>query len=89
MKRTTQETSIKARKEIAAKIPTMLDKILDIVGNCGSDGITSDELVTKHGFIIQTASARIRELCEDNQIRKSDKRRKTSSGKTAIVWVKN
>lgn len=89
MKRTTQETSIKARKEIAPKLPTILDKILDIVGSCGSDGITSDELVTKYGYRIQTASARIRELCEANQIRKSDKRRTTSSGKTAIVWVKN
>jgi len=55
--------------------------------NMGDYGATRDELSRALGIKIQTVCARVDELMESGAIRKTERTRRTSSGKPATVLV--
>jgi predicted transcriptional regulator len=78
------DTSRKAAKEIYRETPTIREQVLRcirIFNGMTCDGL-EDHLEMKH----QTISARIWELRNMGLIKDSGRRRKTSSGRDAVVW---
>lgn len=53
----------------------------------GAQGVTSDEVERRTGLRHQTVSARLNELSHQGLVRDSRRRRPTSSGRLARVWV--
>lgn len=80
-----QETSREALKSQKDKAPTDCGAILARLKR-GRTGLTCDELETLLSMSHQTASARLRDLAMRGDILDSGKRRKTRTGRTAIVW---
>lgn len=80
-----QETSRQALKSQKDKAPTDCGAILARLKQRRT-GRTCDELETLLSMSHQTASARLRDLAMRGDIRDSGKRRKTRTGRTAIVW---
>jgi predicted transcriptional regulator len=79
-----QETSREAYDAIQPHAGTLRGKILTSIRHEG--GLTLDEVCWRDGLLHQSASARIRELAQMGEIVDSGKRRKTRSGRNAIVW---
>jgi predicted transcriptional regulator len=67
-------------------LPQSASRILAELQVRGTTGGTCDELEQAMGLSHQTCSARLRELNMKNRIYDSGKRRKTRSGRDAIVW---
>jgi len=65
----------------------MQDIALTLLQVRGTTGLTSDELEGLTGWRHQTASARLRELVLAGLAKDTDRRRLTSSGRTAVVRV--
>jgi Fic family protein len=63
------------------------DQALIHIAGTGPRGLTSDELERMTGWRHQTASARIRELVLKGFVVDSGRRRQTSSGHKAAIWV--
>lgn len=80
-----QETSREALKSQKDKAPTDCGAILARLKQRRT-GLTCDALETLLSMSHQTASARLRDLAMRGDIRDSGKRRKTRTGRTAIVW---
>lgn len=80
-----QETSREALKSQKDKAPTDCGAILARLKR-GRTGLTCDALETLLSMSHQTASARLRDLAMRGDILDSGKRRKTRTGRTAIVW---
>lgn len=78
-------------KEAAASIEGQLGRLEQLVFNAvemaGIYGATCDEIETQLNLSHQTASARIRALAKLGRIADSGNRRKTRSGRNAVVWV--
>lgn len=81
-----QETSREAIKSQKDKAPTDCAAILSQLKRKPT-GLTCDELETLLSMSHQTASARLRDLVMRGDIQDSGKRRKTRTGRTAIVWT--
>ena len=62
------------------------ENIFAFIVASGSNGATCDEVEEATDIPHQTASARIKELCNDEKIHYTDVRRKTRLGKTARVY---
>lgn len=62
-------------------------RVLDAIVDAADDGMTDDELERGLGLRHQTASARRNELAADGWIEDSGRRRPTSSGRDAAVWI--
>ena len=78
-----QATSIEAHDSQKTKAPADASKILAAVGN----GATCDEIEIALGMSHQTASARMRDLSRAKLILDSGAKRKTRTGRNAIVRV--
>lgn len=79
-------TSLIAAHQITSASKTLRDRVLASI--CSSaNGSTDDEIEIALGLRHQTASARRRELVLLGQIYDSGQRRRTSSGRAAVVWV--
>lgn len=77
------DTSEGASESMEGSAATLRASVLRHITSAES---TCDEVEVALGLRHQTASARVRELALMNKIVNSGKRRKTSSGRLAIVW---
>lgn len=82
-----RETSIIAARSVAESADQMRSRVLVAIREAG--GATCDEVEVSLGFRHQTASARIRELQLEGKVYDSGTRRKTRSGRPAVVWVED
>ena len=88
-----QETSLQAKDSQKEKAP--LDKVRVLQGimrECAigggiRQGATCDELESSLMLSHQTTSARVRDLAKGGRIVDSGKRRRTRTGRQAIVWT--
>jgi hypothetical protein len=62
-------------------------RVLEVVAQGGMLGRTCDEVEMLLDMPHQTASARVHELAKRGDIFDSGRKRKTRSGRAAIVWV--
>ena len=84
-------TSKDAAKSMEKRAPIAAAVIYSTIcdwGAPGSRGLTCDEVECIKKISHQTASARIRDLARIGMIVDSGERRKTRSGRNAIVWRK-
>ncbi len=79
-------TSHAAALSIAPHAPPLRLQILKLITNA-ADGLTDDEIEVITGLRHQTASARRRELVLSGHVVNSGARRRTTSGRTATVWI--
>lgn len=80
-----QSTSRDAYESVKPELGPIDYQIVSWIRSTG--GMTSDEIEDKTGFSHQTVSAQIRHLTERGILVKSLLKRKTRSGRAAIVWV--
>ena len=83
------DTSKEAAESIEPSSGTLRAHVLGFIKRRGKRGMTCDELEHASGLTHQTASARINELMKLQAIRDSGKRRRTRSGRNAVVWVQS
>lgn len=81
------DTSIQAAREIMPHTGTLLRHVYDFILSRGSQGATDDEVVKELGMLDSTENARRGELEKINLVFRTDKRRKTRSGRNAIVFI--
>jgi hypothetical protein len=81
-----QSTSISAAAEIAPHAAKLRLAVYQQIICCGQFGATDDEIEVALKLRHQTVSARRRELVLLSQVTDSGRRRKTRSGRSAIVW---
>lgn len=80
-----RDTSVAAAQSIAGGAEQLRARVLAEIATRG--GATCDEVEVALDLRHQTASARVNELAEEGKIADSGARRKTRSGREAIVWV--
>lgn len=81
------DTSEDAADSIEGVSEAMRWQVLRAIRGELGRGMNDDEIERALGMRHQTASARRRELVKEGYVVDSGKRRETSSGRTAIVWV--
>jgi predicted transcriptional regulator len=81
------ETSAAAAESLLGFVGTLREKVLRYVERCGEEGTTDDEIERALSLRHQTASARRRELEQMGLVRATGRKRKTSSGRYAQVYV--
>jgi predicted ArsR family transcriptional regulator len=79
------DTSISAAVQIESSAATLRGDILRAIR--GSDGMTDEELQDFLEMNPSTQRPRRIELVEKGLVRDSSRKRKTRSGRTAVVWV--
>lgn len=79
-----RDTSIQAAASVRTFTPSIRDRVFTFIRAHG--GATSDEVEYELKLSHQTASARIWELRRQSLITDGGKRRRTRSGRNAIVW---
>lgn len=84
---TNAETSLAAHRSIVNRKSVDKADIIDRVRMAGYYGITCEELELKTLMSHQTCSARISELLKGGFLKDSGSRRRTTSGRTARVYV--
>jgi len=82
-----QETSHDAADAIEEKAPSLRVQVFEYVSGRGPIGATDNEIENALDLRHQTASARRRELVIKEMVFDSGFRRKTDSGRGAMVWV--
>lgn len=80
-------TSKAAAVGIAPTSGTLRACVLSFIRGRGVSGATCEEVEHGLGLKHQTASARVRELAQEDLITNSQTCRKTTSGRAAVVWV--
>lgn len=80
------ETSRDAARSVEKSAPRLRQIVLQTIRDA-VDGCTDDEIEIITGLSHQTASARRRELVLSGEIVPNGDRRKTRSGRTAVVHV--
>lgn len=81
------DTSRQAYEAVQPKINDYHAKIIAFIEERDRWGATMDETCAATGMLVQTASARFRELVQWFKIEDSGARRKTRSGKAARVYI--
>jgi len=81
------ETSRQAAAEIATRLSAIQQDILAHLQRSGEHGGTCDELEEAMRLRHQTCGPRLRELALSGAIVDTGMRRKTRSGRRAIVWL--
>lgn len=79
-------TSLEAYDSIQESAPNLRQRVLEVIQSAGESGLTIEEIVNATGIKLQTVCARRNELEKSGQVISSGTRRKTESGRTAIVW---
>ena len=80
------DTQLDALVQIQEHIPRIDTQVLAAI-LLAPDGATCDAIEVEQGLAHQTASSAINRLVSDGHIRDSGARRKTRSGRNAIVYV--
>lgn len=81
------DTSVAAAVAIAPKVPELRARVLAELLQRGRRGATDHELCAALGLIKDTVAPRRTELRDDGLVVDSGRRRRTPSGRSAIVWV--
>ena len=81
------ETSRVAAERQKSKAPTAIRRIYDFLLELGEEGATDDEIRSGLGLLPSTAGARRRDLELMGGCKKTDRRRVTSHGSSAVVYV--
>ncbi len=81
-----RDTSVSAAEAMKPKAAAIRLRLLAELQLRGGTGATCDELEQAFGMSHQTVSARLREMNLKGTILDSGARRKTRSGRAAIVW---
>ncbi|MNS24326.1 hypothetical protein D3C72_561650 [compost metagenome] len=81
------ETSKAAAIAIAPSAATRRAQVLEFLRERGESGATNDEIVCRLGMMIQTVTARMRELVLRGAVVDSGERRLTRTGRPAVVWI--
>jgi hypothetical protein len=81
------DTSQAAAESIAETVTGKRLTVLNAVKAHPLSGLTCDELQSITGFLHQTCSARVTELKLANLIFDTGTRRKTRTGRSAVVWT--
>lgn len=81
------ETAKRARDEIRPHVTGLRRRVLDCICAFGPGGATDDQIQDHTGILLQTEIPRRRELVELGLVKNSGQRRKTRSGRNAILWV--
>lgn len=79
-----QATSIAAYR--SADVRGIRKRVLQFLRQRGNQGATLDEMSLELGVLIQSVCPANNALRELGLVRKTDERRETRSGSTAIVW---
>jgi hypothetical protein len=79
-------TSMEAAESMRPHVPTIEQQVAEHIAKCGTDGATTDEIEVALGILHQCASARINRLHRSTRIVDMGERRKTRSGRNAVVW---
>jgi hypothetical protein len=82
------DTSLEAFDSVKDKIGKRHHAIMSYVDACGAYGSTLDEICVGCDMLVQTASARVRELVQGLELKDSGQRRKTRHGKMARVYLR-
>lgn len=82
------DTSEAAAESVADSVEAMRALVFEAICASGEHGRTCDAIERRMAMLHQTASARVRDLALMGVIKDSGKRRKTRSGRLAVVWVK-
>jgi hypothetical protein len=80
------DTSLEAAKSIVGKIAEQRTEVYRAIVRAGKDGRTWSELVEQLA-VSPTANGRVSELRDAGLIVDSGRRRKTSAGRNAVVWI--
>ena len=80
------ETSLQAAEQIEPSAATLRAKVLACL-KAHPEGLTDEQLQELTGMEGNTERPRRRELELAGKIRKGEARRRTSSGRMAVVWV--
>lgn len=83
----TRTTSREAYESILESLPRMRQKVFEIIFDQGIVGHTCDEIERVLGGRHQSISARVTELHQAGHIVDNGERRRTRSGRSAVVWV--
>jgi len=81
------DTSFNAAASVEELTGRLRRQVYSAIDKYGDRGLTCDEVEVALGLRHQTASARINELSNRAFIIDSGRRRKTRSGRDAVVWV--
>lgn len=81
------DTSELAAESVAEASSTLRERVYTLILSYGGYGATDDEVELRLKMRHQTASARRRELELTGRVVRTAERRRTSSGRTAAVYV--
>jgi hypothetical protein len=81
------DTSKEAAKSMVGHVSRLALEVEKFIASKGQFGATEWEASVGLNMLHQTSSARIRELCLKNRIRKNGEKRPTATGRNAAVWV--
>jgi hypothetical protein len=80
------DTRAAAVQAVAPIVPNMLRQVFDFITDRGPNGATDEEFAIALHMRESTARARRVELRDGGQVRDSQIRRKSRSGRLCIVW---
>jgi hypothetical protein len=80
-------TRVAAARAISPFVATHLRRVLEFIASCGEHGATDEEIFAGTALRESTARARRVDLAKRGQVADSGRRRKTRSGRDAIVWT--
>lgn len=80
------DTSDEAYASVIDEASRLRAEVHRAIRDAGDQGATCDEVEVRLAMRHQTASARVRELALRDRVVDSGTRRRTRSGRTAIVW---
>ncbi len=80
------DTSLLAATQIQSSAKTLRQVVLDYLKRLGYLGATDEEICEALDMAGNTVRPRRRELELSGQVRKTELRRKTRSGRLAVVW---
>jgi hypothetical protein len=75
-----------AAESVAYVVPTVREKVYLCIKAAGEHGRINNEIVADLGLKLQTVCARVAELRLSGRVQDSGIRRKTDTGRDAIVW---
>lgn len=79
-------TSLEAAQSMAGVAKVLRDKVFNYIGAQGSNGATDDEIEVALNLQARTENPRRWELVRMGLVIETKQRRKTRSGRNAIVW---
>lgn len=81
------DTSLKAAIQIVPDVETLRASVLAYLIRCGYRGATDEEIQEALGMSGNTERPRRRELLLLGHVYRTDKRRTTKAGRSAVVWM--